>query len=84
MPAGSFDSSWDALGPYLQGLSLDFNHLPAQLPASWAQTWPNVGLISLAHTDLASTLPKEWGLQGAFPACQQIWLYQNPSLTGDG
>ena len=84
-PTGKgFDSSWDNLGPYLEELDLDGAQLPFQLPASWGQAWRGVNFISIARAGLVSTLPREWGVNGAFPILKRIWLYNNPSLTGEG
>ena len=83
-PTGTaFDSSWDNLGPWLEELDLDGAQLPYQLPASWGQAWKGVKFISIARAGLVSTLPREWGVDGAFPILKRIWLYNNPNLTGE-
>lgn len=79
--AGSFDG-WEALGPIISELDLDGNTFPLQLPASWGQSWKHVYFISIARAGLVSTLPREWGVEGAFPLLKRIWLYGNPDLTG--
>ena len=81
--AGRFDPSWDALGPTLQSMNMDGSILPYQLPPSWGQAWQNVTFISFGRAQLASTLPRGWGVQGAFQRLFQSWFYDNPGLTGD-
>ena len=80
--AGRFDPSWDALGPMLQSMNMDSSILPYQLPPSWGQAWQNVTFMSFGGAQLASTLPREWGVEGAFKQLFQLWLYSNPGLTG--
>ena len=78
---GSFEG-WDELGPYTSEVDLDGNTFAYQLPPSWGQSWKKVNFISIARAGLVSTLPREWGLEGAFPVLKRIWLYSNPELTG--
>ena len=40
--------------------------------------------ISIVGAGLVSSLPEEWGLPGAFPQLAELWLGQNPGLTGAG
>ena len=55
------------LGPYLNSLNLDGSVLPAQLPASWGQNFKKVDWMSISGSQLVSTIPTEWGIDGAFP-----------------
>ena len=79
---GSFDSSWDDLGPYLLSIKVDGSQLPDQLPPSWGQAWPNVQAILICSAGLRSTLPPEWGVQGAFASLVTLKLWANPRLRG--
>ena len=67
----------------MNSLNMDGNILPYQLPASWAASFINLTWASISHAHLVSTLPVEWGTQGAFPDLYQLWLYGNPNLTGE-
>ena len=82
LAAGTFDASWDALGPFLQVLNLDGATLPHQLPPAWGQAFKNVTFISMGNAGLRSTLPPKWGMQGAFPKLYQYWSYGNEQLAG--
>ena len=82
-PAGTIDSSWAALGPYLLSLNLDGNPLSGELDPSWAKLWPHLTFLDLSFTGLHSELPPEWGQLGAFPSLQVLRLERNINLTGE-
>ena len=52
MWSGDFTSAWDALGPYIYSVALRGAYLPHPLPASWAQSLPNVQHISIKAVNL--------------------------------
>ena len=81
--AGSFNSSWDDLGSGLSELKLPRNDLNQQLlPSTWGQAWPNLWHLELSGSNISSTLPKQWGLGGAFPKLSKLILAGNTNLTG--
>ena len=81
--AGSFNSSWDDLGSGLSELKLPRNDLNQQLlPATWGQAWPNLWHLELSGSNISSTLPKQWGLGGAFQKLSKLILAGNTNLTG--
>ena len=82
LPAGSFTPAWDELAPHLLSLNLDGASLAGQLPDSWARTFAACTLISLAGTGLKGSLPPSWHAAGAFPQLSELWLQDNPGLTG--
>ena len=61
---------------------MDGSVLPHQLPPSWGQAWKSVQNIRFNYAGLQSTLPPEWGMQGAFPNLDVLRLWINPQLTG--
>ena len=56
--------------------------MPSQLPASWPTSLPRLEYLSMSRSGLVGTLPPEWGLAGAFPLLEQLWLSNNSQLTG--
>ena len=40
-----------------------------QLPAGLGMAWPKLEILVLEGAGLVSTLPPEWGQDGAFPKC---------------
>ena len=56
--------------------------MPSQLPPSWPTSLPRLEYLSMSRCGLVGTLPPEWGLAGAFPSLEQLWLSNNSQLTG--
>ena len=81
--AGTFDTSWENLGPYLSSMWLEGSTLHGQLPAAWSQAWSHLTALYLANASLQSSLPPQWGMGGGFPKLGNIHLENNPSLFGE-
>lgn len=64
-------------GAFAAQLNFDGNNFPSQLPATWGQSFKHINFISIARAGLVSTLPREWGIEGAFPNLKRLWLYSN-------
>ena len=83
MSAGTFDASWENLGPYLSSMWLEGSTLHGQLPAAWSQAWSHFTALYLSNASLQSSLPPQWGMDGGFPKLGNIHLENNPGLFGE-